>query len=81
MSTRVLFKCETFIDDQPAGPVVILDVDLYEADPVVAQRRADGVPGIPYGYEPQGRTLLTPWRTRAEARSIATRHGVSLEET
>lgn len=78
----VSFKDEAEIDGITVGPVVITDIDLYNADPVVVantERRANGatVVGVPYGYVPQGETHLG-WKTLPEALRIAADHGVEL---
>lgn len=59
------------------GPVVVTDTDAYDADPVVAERRAAGAIGLPFGYKPAGVTNLG-WLTEPEAEAIAAEHGVTL---
>jgi hypothetical protein len=71
MSITVSFKDE----GGELGPVAVIDREIYERDPVVAQ----GGVGIPYGYKPQGLPELG-WLTRSEALAVAASHGVTLEE-
>jgi hypothetical protein len=70
----VLFKDETTIDGQPAGPVTVIDVETYRADPEIRKNED----GLPYGYQPQGVTHL-PWMPLAQAREVAAGHGIELE--
>lgn len=76
MTTRVTFKVETEVNGELAGPVFIYDVEAYEADPVIAAHEG---PGMPYGYQPQGRTSLG-WMTRRQALEAAAGAGVELDE-
>lgn len=75
MSVTVRFKDE----DGELGPVVVIDHEVYDKDPVVAERRAEGSVGGPFGYKPQGMTELG-WLTRREALAVAAEHAVTLEE-
>lgn len=78
--TKVTFKVETFVDSHPAGPVTLIDEELLAADPVIADCRAKGLPGMPYGYKPLGMETLHPWRMRSEAVEIAASLGLELTE-
>lgn len=75
MSITVSYKDE----GGELGPVVVIDHEIYDQDPVVARRRNEGSVGIPFGYKPQGLTELG-WLTRSEALAVAASHGVTLEE-
>ena len=72
MSVTVSFKDE----DGELGPVVVIDHDIYDKDPVISKNNADGSVGVPFGYKPQGLTELG-WLTRRRALA---EHGVTLEE-
>lgn len=74
----VSFKSEdTGPNEEPIGPVIVIDHAVYDKDPEIVRRRETGGFGIPFGYEPQGRTDLG-WKSRREALAIAASHGVQL---
>ena len=75
MSLTVSFKDE----GGECGPVVLIDHDVYDKDPVIAKARAEGSPGRPFGYKPDGMTELG-WLSRRDALAVAAEHGVMLEE-
>jgi hypothetical protein len=75
MSLTVSFKEE----GEEYGPVVVIDHDVYDKDPVIAKARAEGNPGKPFGYRPQGMTELG-WLSRRDALAVAAEHGVTLKE-
>jgi hypothetical protein len=75
MSVTVSFKDEA----GELGPVVVIDHDVYDKDPVIAKARAEGHLGRPFGYKPQGMTELG-WLTRRDALAVAAEHGVQLQE-
>jgi hypothetical protein len=75
MSVTVRFKDE----DGELGPVVVIDHEVYDKDPVIAKLKAEGRVGKPFGYKPEGITDLG-WLTRRQALAVAAEHGVTLEE-
>jgi hypothetical protein len=75
MSVTVSFKDE----DGELGPVVVIEHEVYDEDPIIAKNRAEGRLGVPFGYKAQGLIELG-WLTRGQALAVAAKHGVTLEE-
>ena len=74
MTTRVTFKDEGQQGTETIGPVKVIDVETFNADPKVS---AGGM--WPFNYQPQGLTDLG-WMTRSDAQQVAAQHNVQLEE-
>jgi hypothetical protein len=75
MSVTVRYKDE----GGELGPVIVIDHEIYDKDPVIAKNKAEDCVGVPFGYKPQGLTELG-WLTRRRALAVAAEHGVTLEE-
>jgi hypothetical protein len=75
---EVRFKDEGLVNGSPVGPVVVIDLDQYDRDPVLVAHRAKGLPGIPYGHKPLG-VVDHSWLTLSEAERIAESYGVELQ--
>jgi hypothetical protein len=74
---QVSFKCEDFeTDGTMVGPVWIVDLDRYEADPEIVATMIT----LPFGYTPDGETM-PGWVTKREALRIAALYGVDLGES
>jgi hypothetical protein len=67
------------------GPVWIVDLDRYEADPEIVANTTTAADGatmitLPFGYTPDGETM-PGWVTKREALRIAALYGVDLGES
>lgn len=72
---EVHFKDEDGPDDNPIGPVIVIDPKMRADDPKV-----DEIGSIPFGYEPEW-LLDMGWMSRSEAAGIALWCGTELQES